>query len=143
MTRFRGHLILGDERSLPCRNHTPYPAEFREQMVELVRAGRSPDELARVRTAARGGVIDAMIELAHLAVQDGRKDESHRWMDAAKGALQANDMDGRISLAGAYNLGLGRSSREERQKRAFQCLSDCRGAGEPCASLSSWIARVR
>jgi hypothetical protein len=48
-------------------------------MVELVRAGRSPDELARVRTAARGGVIDAMIELAHLAVQDGRKDESHRW----------------------------------------------------------------
>lgn len=27
--------------------HSPYPAEFREQMVELVRAGRNPEELAR------------------------------------------------------------------------------------------------
>ena len=25
----------------------PYPAEFRRQMVELVRAGRTPDELSR------------------------------------------------------------------------------------------------
>lgn len=25
----------------------PYPPEFRQQMVELVRAGRSPDELAK------------------------------------------------------------------------------------------------
>lgn len=25
----------------------PYPAEFRQQMVELVRAGRSPTELSR------------------------------------------------------------------------------------------------
>ena len=25
----------------------PYPSEFREQMVELVRSGRSPEELAR------------------------------------------------------------------------------------------------
>ena len=29
------------------RSHAPYPPEFRRQMVELVRAGRSPDELAR------------------------------------------------------------------------------------------------
>ncbi len=28
------------------RSHTPYPAEFRQRMVELVRSGRSPDELA-------------------------------------------------------------------------------------------------
>ncbi len=26
--------------------HPPYPPEFRQQMVELVRVGRSPDELA-------------------------------------------------------------------------------------------------
>ena len=25
----------------------PYPPEFREQMVELIRSGRSPEELAR------------------------------------------------------------------------------------------------
>ena len=29
------------------RTHAPYPPEFRRQMVELVRAGRTPDELAR------------------------------------------------------------------------------------------------
>ena len=28
------------------RNHPPYPAQFREQMVELVRSGRQPKELA-------------------------------------------------------------------------------------------------
>lgn len=28
------------------RTHRPYPPEFRRQMVELVRAGRKPEELA-------------------------------------------------------------------------------------------------
>ncbi len=28
------------------KHHKPYPAEFRAQMVELVRAGRTPEELA-------------------------------------------------------------------------------------------------
>ena len=30
-----------------ARTHAPYPPEFRRQMVELVRAGRTSDELAR------------------------------------------------------------------------------------------------
>jgi len=29
------------------RSRRPYPPEFRQQMVELVRAGRSPEELSR------------------------------------------------------------------------------------------------
>lgn len=29
------------------KSRPPYPAEFRRQMVELVRAGRPPDELSR------------------------------------------------------------------------------------------------
>ena len=29
------------------KTHHPYPPEFRQQILELVRAGRSPDELAR------------------------------------------------------------------------------------------------
>jgi transposase len=29
------------------KSHPPYPAEFRRQMVQLVRAGRSPEELAQ------------------------------------------------------------------------------------------------
>jgi transposase len=29
------------------KKHPPYPPEFRRQMVELVRAGRTPEELSR------------------------------------------------------------------------------------------------
>ncbi len=29
------------------KSHRPYPPEFRRQMVELVRAGRNPEELAK------------------------------------------------------------------------------------------------
>ena len=29
------------------KSHPPYPPEFRRQMVELVRAGRNPEELAK------------------------------------------------------------------------------------------------
>jgi transposase len=29
------------------RSRKPYPAEFRQQMVDLVRAGRTPEELSR------------------------------------------------------------------------------------------------
>jgi transposase len=29
------------------KTHQPYPQEFRQQILELVRAGRSPDELAQ------------------------------------------------------------------------------------------------
>ena len=29
------------------KGHPPYPPEFRRQMVELVRAGRTPEELSR------------------------------------------------------------------------------------------------
>ncbi len=29
------------------RNRPPYPAEFRQQMVDLVRTGRTPEELSR------------------------------------------------------------------------------------------------
>ena len=30
-----------------ARKRTPYPPEFRRQMIELVRAGRTPEELAK------------------------------------------------------------------------------------------------
>jgi transposase len=38
--------MLGRKESKMPRNHPPYPPEFRRQMVELVRAGRMPSELA-------------------------------------------------------------------------------------------------
>ena len=32
---------------MPQRHRSPYPAEFREQLVELVRGGRTPEGLAK------------------------------------------------------------------------------------------------
>jgi transposase len=32
---------------MPQRHRAPYPPEFREQLVELVRTGRTPEELAK------------------------------------------------------------------------------------------------
>jgi transposase len=39
-------LLEKEEFPMP-KSRPPYPPEFRRQMVELVRAGRTPDELAR------------------------------------------------------------------------------------------------
>jgi hypothetical protein len=38
------------------KTHQPYPQEFRQQILELVRAGRTPDELSQVhpRGISRG-----------------------------------------------------------------------------------------
>jgi hypothetical protein len=38
---------LGREESTMPKSHPPYPPEFRRRMVELVRAGRTPEELSR------------------------------------------------------------------------------------------------
>ena len=32
---------------MPQRHRNPYPAEFRKRIVDLVRSGRSPDDLAK------------------------------------------------------------------------------------------------
>ena len=37
-------------------SHPPYPPEFRRQMVELVRAGRTPEELAREFEPSAGAI---------------------------------------------------------------------------------------
>jgi transposase len=47
LTRFRGHLILTEKESDMPTPKPPYPAELRQQMVELVHAGRTPAQLAR------------------------------------------------------------------------------------------------
>jgi len=38
---------LGREEFTMPKSHPPYPPEFRRRMVELVRSGRTPEELSR------------------------------------------------------------------------------------------------
>ena len=47
LTRFCGHLQTVRRRCSDGKSHPPYAPEYRRQMVELVRAGRTPGELAR------------------------------------------------------------------------------------------------
>lgn len=35
----------------------PYPPEFRRQMIELVRTGRNPEELAKELVPTQGGIM--------------------------------------------------------------------------------------
>ena len=59
------------------KSHQPYPPEFRQQILELVRAGRSPDELARefepTAQTIRNWIKQA--ELDHGQRQDGLASE--------------------------------------------------------------------
>ena len=47
LTRFCGHLTFWEKRVQMPRRRAPYPSEFRHQMIELVRAGGTPEELSR------------------------------------------------------------------------------------------------
>src|SRR5512133_2896503 len=47
LPRFRGHRTIWVRGVHMGKTRAAYPPEFRRQMVELVRAGRSPEELAR------------------------------------------------------------------------------------------------
>jgi transposase len=54
------------------RSRPPYPPEFRQQMVELVRAGRSPEELSR-EFEPSAQTIRNWVEQAD--VDDGRRSD--------------------------------------------------------------------
>ena len=66
------------------RTHPAYPLEYRQQMVELVRAGRSPEELAQefepTAQSIRNWVKQADLDEGHR--QDGlttaEREELHR-----------------------------------------------------------------
>lgn len=54
------------------KTHTPYPEEFRRRMVELVRAGRSPQQLAK-EFEPSAQAISNWVKQADL--DEGRRDD--------------------------------------------------------------------
>ena len=58
LPRFRGHIgsEAREEGLTMARTHQAYPPEFRQQMVELVQAGRTPQELAREYEPSAGTI---------------------------------------------------------------------------------------
>lgn len=112
------------------------PRELIDAARQLLREGNRDAAHHNLRDAASKGEIEAMIELSHMALNEGNRDESDKWMDSAEEAIQPNDLEGRISLGGAYSLGLGRGTRDEQQQRALKYLEEVATAGNPVAQES-------
>jgi len=57
LPRFRRHISCEGGRSLRCQGHAHrIPPEFRRRMIELVRAGRTPEELAQKFEPSAGAI---------------------------------------------------------------------------------------
>lgn len=74
-------LKLSPEVFVMPRSRPPYSPEFRRQMVDLVRAGRIPDDLAR-EFEPTGQSIRAWVAVADR--QDGRREDVPPIMAAAE-----------------------------------------------------------
>lgn len=87
------------------KSRPPYPAEFRRQMVELVRAGRPPDELSREfepsAEAIRQWVKQADRDDGRRAdgLTSGERDELHRLRRENRRLRQERDI---LSKAAAW-----------------------------------------
>jgi len=66
-------LKLSPEVLLMPRTRVPYTPEFRRQMVDLVRAGRDPDELAREFEPTAQSIRTWMIQAER---SEGRREEA-------------------------------------------------------------------
>lgn len=104
-----------------------------DEARQLHRSGQSECAIQKLIVPAEAGSIDAMIEMAHIARDQDRKSESDKWIDKAEATLKPGDLDGHISLNGAYSLGLGRGEREILERRALHHLEQVAIAGNTTA----------
>lgn len=104
-----------------------------DEARRLRRHGQAEVAEQKLRAAAQAGSICAMIELAHMSRDSGKTADSNQWIDLAETALHPGDLDGHISLNGAYSLGLGRGERDVLEKRALYHLEQVAQAGNPVA----------
>ena len=88
---------------MPKRHRSPYPAEFREQMVALVRSGRTPDELAKefepsaqtIRNWVRQLDLDAGVRRDGLTTAE--REELHRLRKEVKRLKVERDILGKAA----------------------------------------------
>ena len=96
------------------RTHPPYSPEFRRQMVDLVRAGRDPDDLAR-EFEPTGHSIRAWVAQADR--NEGRRAE----LTAGLSAVERDEL-----------IRLRRENKQLRLERDI--LSNQRGLGSACGA---------
>jgi len=68
LTRFGGHLSSEERKEVPMpKTRRPYSAEFRHRLVELVRGGQSPEELARKFEPSANAIRNWVVQAARDA----------------------------------------------------------------------------
>ena len=85
------------------KSHRPYPPEFRQRLIELVRKGRTPEELARqfepsaqaIRNWMKQAALDAG-ERSNGARVEGRAGDSSRAGKSLRSATGVGG-DGRVT----------------------------------------------
>ena len=94
LTRFGGHRQRFCERcSLMAKTHPPYAPEFRRQMVELVRAGRDPAELAREFEPSAQAIRNWVAAADRSEGRQSAKDATPAAADGAGADLSAAERD--------------------------------------------------
>ena len=83
------------------RSRPPYPAEFRRQMVDLVRCGRTPEELSREFEPSAQAIRNwvKQTDLDEGQRSDGQHGEGGRVEDAQRWILV---IDSAVHLANLY-----------------------------------------
>ncbi|KVE33468.1 transposase [Burkholderia sp. TSV86] len=87
------------------KHHPPYPAEFRQQIVELVKAGRNPSELARefgctstsIQSWVKQNRGDASAPKAAAPLTSAEREELHRLRREVKQLRVERDILGKAT----------------------------------------------
>ena len=104
------------------KTRAPYPAEFREQMVALVRAGRSPEELSREFEPSAQSISNWVAQ-ADRNEGKGKDGLTGTVMDESAMALLKPEAVSTLV--------------------AWLCHEECQASGELFEVEAGWIARVR
>ncbi len=83
---------------------------------------------------ALGGDVAAMIALADHEYGKGRRERSLDWMKQAEQSLAPDDLDTKVDLLSAYQLGLGSDDHTVRENRAIELLGELAEAGNVVAA---------
>jgi TPR repeat protein len=118
-----------DQTSMDCPENRSVIADAHE----LHLSGKSDLAIQKLIVPAEKGSIDAMIELAHIARDQGRKSDSDKWIEKAEATLKPGDMDGHVALSGAYELCLGRGDYATQQGLALYHMEQVAIAGNTYA----------
>lgn len=96
---------------------------WRLQVSELIVEGRNEEALVLIRQAITLGEMSARVMLARMWMHSEAalsRSEADAMIDEIEASLDAEDIETRLQLRGAYAIGLGNLPHDEKARRSFQ-----------------------